>query len=273
MENNKIYLKNKSNFIRNQVLDMIFSAKKGHIGGSLSCIDILTCLYYGNILKFSIDNKNNDMRDRFILSKGHAVLPLYIILADLGIIKKDLLLNYQKEGGFLLSHPHRTVFGIEADAGSLGHGLGIAAGIALSAKLDKKDFRTFVLLGDGECHEGSVWEAMLFSAQYKLDNLIAIIDSNHFCATSSIKNCVNLDSLYEKSLAFKWDVLMTRGHSIDNILTTFAYINKKRNKPLMIIADTTKGKGISFMENLVEWHHRVPNDEEFKLAKEELKCH
>ncbi len=262
-ENNIFSLKNKARLIRNQMLDMIFSAKKGHIGGSLSCVDILTCLYYNGIL---------NEQDKFILSKGHAVLSLYIILADLGIFDKKLLLNYQKDNGVLLSHPHRTVPGIVADTGSLGHGLGIAAGIALSAKLDDKDFKTFVLLGDGECHEGSVWEAALFAAQHKLDNLIAIIDKNDFCSTDSIKGCCNLNNLVDKFLAFNWNVMKINGNSIDEI--RFAFESSKLNisKPLMIIAHTVKGKGISFMENSVDWHHRVPNEEEYRKAKKELQC-
>ncbi len=270
LSRNKIeYLENKAKTIRNQVLDIIFTIKKGHIGGSFSCVDILTCLYYSDVLMFDNATQNCDDRDRFILSKGHAALPLYVILADLGFFDKEWLIDYQKDGSDLLTHPHR-VHGVDVTTGSLGHGLGIACGIALSAKLDRKRFKTFVLLGDGECHEGSVWEAFLFAAQHKLDNLIAIIDKNSFCATDSIKNCVNLDSLYEKILAFKWDVLIIDGHSIKSILTAFDFINQKRERPLMIIAQTTKGAGVSFMQDSSGWHHRVPNEEEFKLAKKEL---
>jgi transketolase len=272
LSRNKIeFLENKAKDIRNRILEMIFSAKRGHIGGSFSCVDILTCLYYGGTLRFDHTTQNWDERDRFILSKGHAALTLYIILDDLGFFNKDLLLNYQKDEGNLLTHPNKKVPGIDADTGSLGHGLGIASGIALSAKLDKKNFLTFVLLGDGECYEGSVWESFLFAAHHKLDNLIAIIDKNNFCATDSIKNCIDLESLYEKLSAFKWEVLLVDGHSIKSILTAFDFIHQKRNKPLIIIARTIKGKSVSFMQNSSEWHHRVPNEEEFVLAKEELK--
>lgn len=263
------YLENKAKTIRNQVLDITFSIKRGHLGGSLSCVDILTCLYYGGILKFDRTTQNCDNRDRFVLSKGHAALPLYVILADLGFFDKEWLVDYQKDGSTLLTHPHK-IHGIDVTTGSLGHGLGIACGIALSAKLDKKDFLTFILIGDGECHEGSVWEAFLFAAQHKLDNLIAIIDKNNFCATDSTRNCINLDSLYEKLSAFKWDVLIVDGHSIKSILAALDFINQKREKPLMLIAQTTKGAGVSFMQDSSEWHHRVPNEEEFKIAKKEI---
>jgi len=270
-QNNIAFLEKKTKSIRNQVLDTIFYAKKGHIGGSLSCVDVLTVLYYSGIMKFNSINPNWEDRDRFILSKGHAAVTLYVILADLGFFSQEELMNYRDRKGLLLSHPHRRVPGIEADTGSLGHGLGIATGIALSAKLDSKDFLTFVLLGDGECCEGSVWEAILFAAHHKLDNLVAIIDKNDFCATDSIENCVSLLPLNKKLRSFNWDVLSVDGNSIKNILSVFKNIKKKRNKPLIIIAQTIKGKGISFMQNFAEWHHKVPNEAEYKLAKEELK--
>lgn len=270
-KNSIIFLEKKAKDIRNQVLDTIFYAKKGHIGGSLSCVDILAVLYYSGIMKFNSFDPNWKDRDRFILSKGHAAVSLYVILADLGFFSQEELVNYRDKKGILLGHPHRRVPGIEADTGSLGHGLGIAAGIALSAKLDKRDFLTFVLLGDGECCEGSVWEAMLFAAHHKLSNLIAIIDKNDFCSTDSIENCMSLSSLDKKLRSFNWDVLSVNGNSIKSILSIFKNIKKKRNKPLMIIAQTIKGKGVSFMQNSSEWHHRVPNEIEFELAKEELK--
>jgi transketolase len=271
MENQISNLKKKSVQVRNQILEMIFSAQKGHIGGSLSCVDILVALFYGGIIQFDSRNPNWEKRDRFILSKGHAIAALYAILADLGFFSMIELLKYQQKNSILLGHPHRKVFGIEADTGSLGHGLGIAAGLALSAKLNKEKFKTFVLLGDGECHEGSVWEAALFAAHHKLNSLIAIIDKNDLCSTDSIKNCLDLESLSKKWAAFNWDVVKINGHSFQQLISSFKKLNNERKKPLMIIAQTVKGKGVSFMENSPDWHHKVPNEQEFKLAKEELK--
>lgn len=261
----------KANWVRNQVLEMIVSSGKGHIGGAFSCADILVALYYGDILRFNVNVQSWEERDRFILSKGHSCAALYAILADLGYFSLSELKNYQKEGCILGGHPHRRIPGIEADTGSLGHGLGIGAGLALSAKIDKKDFVTIVLLGDGECYEGSVWEAASFSAHHKLNNLIGIVDKNGLCSTDFIKDCVEMEPLEDKWKAFNWEVVTVDGHSFEELLYVFSKIrNRKPNKPLMIIANTIKGKGVSFMEGKPEWHHSVPKNEQVKAAQKEL---
>lgn len=268
----KIYrLRKKANYIRNQILDMIASAGKGHIGGAFSCTDILVTLFYGGIIRFDPANKNWSERDRFILSKGHACAALYAILADLGYFPLSELLNYGQKGGMLRGHPDRKIPGIEVDTGSLGHGLGIAAGLALSAKMDKKDYNTFVLLGDGECYEGSVWESAMFSAHHSLNNLVAIVDRNGLCATDFTKDCLCLDSLDEKWKAFGWDVSIVNGHSFEQLISIFKDGRfRKQDKPLIVIANTIKGKGVSFMEGNPNWHHAVPKGEELEIARKEL---
>lgn len=269
----RIYkLEKKANWIRSQILEMIVSAGKGHIGGALSCTDILVTLYYGGILRFDPSNRNWDRRDRFILSKGHSAAALYVILSDLGYFDVSELKNYQKLGCILRGHPDRKIPGIEVDAGSLGHGLGIGAGLALTAKMDNKDFKTFVLLGDGECNEGSVWEAAMFASHHKLNNLVGIVDKNGLCSTDFIKDCLDIEPLDEKWRAFGWDVTVVDGHSFEEMLPVFNDFRKRKSdKPFMIIANTIKGKGISFMEGNPGWHHTVPKGEQIEIARKELK--
>ncbi|MFH0732090.1 MAG: transketolase [Candidatus Omnitrophota bacterium] len=265
-------LKSKAQWVRRQVLEMIVSAGKGHIGGAFSCADILVVLYYGGLLRFNPSDKDWDSRDRFILSKGHAVAALYAILADLGFFPISELYNYQKKGCLLGGHPCKKIPGVEADTGSLGHGLGIAAGLALSAKIDKKEFLIVALLGDGECYEGSVWEAAMFAGHHKLNNLVGIIDNNGLCVNDFIKDCLDLDPLYNKWQAFGWDVLCVDGHSFEELLSVFSnFRSRESNKPLMVIANTVKGKGVSFMEGEIDWHHCVPKGEELGIARRELK--
>lgn len=264
-------LRKKANWVRKQVLEMIAFAGKGHIGGALSCTDILAAIYYGGILRFEPSKPGWEKRDRFILSKGHACSALYAILSDLGYFPSSELRNYQGEGSILGGHPNKRIPGIEADTGSLGHGLGIGAGLALSAKLDKKDFMTIVLLGDGECHEGTIWEAAMFAAHHKLSNLFVIIDNNSLCSTDFTKNCLVIEPLEYKWKAFGWDVMVIDGHSFAEILSAFSdFRSRKSDKPLMIIAKTVKGKGISFMEGNPDWHHAVPNQEQLEIARKEL---
>lgn len=264
-------LKDKATWVRRQVLEMIASAGKGHIGGALSCADILVALYYGGALRFNWSDKDWDGRDRFILSKGHSVAALYAILADLGYFPLSELDNYQKQGSMLRGHPDRRIPGIEADTGSLGHGLGIGAGLALSAKMGKKDFITIVLLGDGECCEGSIWETAMFASHHKLNNLIGIIDRNGLSSTDFIKDCLQIDPLEDKWRAFGWDTMLINGHSLPELISAFSNFRlREADRPLMIIADTIKGKGISFMEGDPNWHHRVPKADELEIARREL---
>ncbi len=264
-------LEKKAVEIRSQILEMVVSSGKGHIGGALSCTDILVALYYGGILRLDPQKPQWQERDRFILSKGHSGIALFAVLADLGFFDVAELKTFGQNGSRLGGHPDRRVPGIEADTGSLGHGLGIGAGIALSAKMDSKDFLTFVLLGDGECYEGSVWEALLFASHHNLNNLIAIIDRNQQCVLDYTEDCVSLEPFRDKLLAFGWDVEEVDGHSFKELSGVFANMrDRQSSKPLAVIADTLKGKGVSFMEGKLKWHHGVPNEEELKIARKEL---
>lgn len=270
MDNDKLELKTK--WLRNSILELIARARKGHIGGAYSSAEILISLFYGGILSLDPSRPDMDERDRFILSKGHCVSGLYIILADLGFFPHSFLETYGMEDSKVGGHADKKIPGIEIDSGSLGHGLGISAGLALSAKMDKKDFMTVVLLGDGECYEGSVWEAAMFAAHHNLNNLVAIVDKNGLCATDAISNCVRNEPFTEKWDAFGWDTLNINGHDFNDINSAFKdFRNRKSEKPLVIIANTVKGKGVSFMEGVPKWHHSVPNDDQLKIARDELK--
>lgn len=263
-------LKKKAKWVRSQVLEMIVSAHKGHIGGAFSCTDILVTLYYGSILRFNPKNPNWNKRDRFILSKGHSGVALYAVLADLGFFPRSELRLFC-QNSLLGGHPDSKIPGVEVDTGSLGHGLGIASGLALSAKLDKKDHMVVVLLGDGECYEGSVWEAAIFAAHHKLNNIVAIIDRNHQCVTDFTENCNSLEPLFNKWESFGWNVKTIDGHSFEELLSVFEdFRSCKSPKPLMIIAHTVKGKGVSFMEGKIAWHHSIPSGENLELARKEL---
>jgi transketolase len=264
-------LERKALFIRRQTLRMCVSAGNGHIAPSLSCVEILAALYYGAILRYDPHRPRWGGRDRFILSKGQAAAALYAILADRGFFPASELMNFTKNGSRLGSHVESNVPGVEALTGSLGHGLPIAAGIALAGILDKKKYVCFALLGDGECHEGSVWEAAMFAGQRKLHNLIAIVDNNGLSATDHLKNYLDVAPLKQKWASFGWDVEVVNGHSISELLAVLRTIrSRSSSKPLAIIALTTKGKGISFMENEPIWHYRVPVGKELQIAKREL---
>jgi transketolase len=264
-------LKKKANWIRNKVLDMGIKAGAAHLAPAFSCTEILVSLYYGGILQFDPNNPGWPERDRFILSKGQATIALYAVLADLGFFPVSELDFFTRAGSRLGGHTENTVAGVEAFTGSLGHGLSIAAGLALAAKIDKKKYLTVALLGDGECHEGSVWEAAMFSSHHKLNNLIAIVDNNGLSAIDFIKKYIQLDPLADKWKAFGWDAKTINGHSFKEIILALKGIRlRKSRKPLVIIAKTVKGKGVSFMENSPIWHYRIPVGKEVEIAKKEL---
>lgn len=264
-------LQKKSNHIRRQILDMCVRAKTGHVTSSFSSVEILVSLYYGGILRYKASRPQWDNRDRFILSKGQASPLLYAILADLNFFPKKELRKFCQREGIFGVHLQNDVPGVEITSGSLGHGLGIAAGIALASKIDKKPYLTFVLLGDGECHEGSIWESAMFAAHHKLNNLIAFVDRNHLCVTGFTEEIVRLNPLQQKWQAFGWEAVVIDGHSFQEI---FAALNDfrtlKRDKPYVIIANTVKGKGVSFMENKPLWHGMAPQGKEAVMAKKEL---
>lgn len=264
-------LEEKALYIRNQVLDMCVRAGTGHITSSFSCAEILVALYYGGILRYDTSNPKWDGRDRFILSKGQASPILYAVLADIGFFPKTQLDKFCQADGPFGVHLQCDVPGVEVTTGSLGHGLGIGAGMALAARMDRKLYMTFVLLGDGECYEGSIWESAMFAAHHKLDNLIAIVDRNWLCTTDFTENCVALNPLDEKWKAFGWEIININGHSFEEIFSALdGFRSRRLNKPLVIIASTVKGKGISFMEDQPLWHAVAPKGKEAEMAKIEL---
>ena len=264
-------LSKKARWIRRQVLEKIAASGRGHIGGTFSCADILTVLYYGGILRFDPRRPAWAARDRFILSKGHSGLALYVILADKGYFPFSELETYCKDGSVLGGHPDRRIPGIEADTGSLGHGLGIGAGMALAAKTDRKNYMTVVLLGDGECYEGSVWEAAMFAAHHRLGNLVAIVDRNRQCAMDFTEECNKLEPFPDKWKSFGWNTAVVDGHSMKALAKVLGKIRKcEPAKPLAVIANTIKGKGVSFMERNVAWHHGIPSGKDLDIARREL---
>lgn len=264
-----IDLKRKANEIRKDVIEMVYQAKTGHTGSDLSCADILVTLYYQVL---NVDPKNPDWedRDRYVQSKGHAVEALWAVLADKGFFQKEELKTFSQFGSRLMGHPNNKVEGIEMNTGSLGHGLGVSTGIALAAKLDRKTYQTYTLMGDGELAEGSVWEAAMAAAHYKLDNLTAIIDRNGLQISGPSESVMGVEPLADKWRAFGWQVLEADGNDTDDLVKAFDFPHEA-GKPKMIIAHTTKGKGISFAENIASWHHHVPSDEERTAALSELK--
>lgn len=263
-------LKKLTNKLRIRVMQMSYNAKAPHLGSSLSCIDILAVIYW-NFLKLDIQNQKSEERDRFVLSKGHAAAALYATLAFKGIISLNALNDYVKDGMPYAEHPSpHNIPGVEAATGSLGHGLSIACGIALAAKTKDQDYTTIVVISDGECNEGSTWEAALFATANKLDNLITFIDYNKWQATGRSNDILALAPLKQKWEAFGWETYEIDGHNHHEIITVMENLQEDNEKPKMIIANTIKGKGISFMEDNNNWHYRIPTEEEIILAKKEL---
>lgn len=264
-------LEKKANYIRNQILDMCVKAGTGHVTSSLSCTEILVALYYGGLLRYDVSNPEWEERDRFILSKAQASPVLYCVLADLGFFPKEKTERFCCADGIFGVHLQNDVPGVETTGGSLGQGLGIAAGIALAARMDRKLHMTYALLGDGECYEGSVWESAMFAAHHKLNNLVAVVDRNWLCTIDFTENCVQLNPLDRKWEAFGWNVRTIDGHSFEEIFDVLQDVRSRRlDGPLAIIANTIKGKGISFMENVPLWHARAPTGKDAELAKAEL---
>jgi transketolase len=257
--------------LRKDVLDMLYNTRSPHIGCCFSLLDILTVLY-SKILLVDPKKPNNPGRDRFLLSKGHAVPALYAILAKKGFIDEKTLATFAKTGGILEQHPTRNIdYGIEITSGSLGHGLSLGAGMALAGKVDKKKYRVFVLTGDGELDEGSNWEAIMFAAHKKLDNLVAIVDRNRLQILGKTSEIMGLEPLAAKWRSFGWAVKEVDGHNHEELEKVFKEIPFAKDKPSVVIANTVKGKGVSFMENELRWHDKCPDENEYGKALEELK--
>lgn len=264
-------LKEKANKLRRDVLEMVYNSAAGHIGGDLSCMDILTVLYNA-VMNVSPDKRNDPDRDRFILSKAHCADALFTVLADKGYFPMDELKStFSAFGSKYIGHPNTDVPGVEICGGSLGHGLSVAAGMALAAKMDKKSYRTYVVLGDGEMAEGSNYEAMMLAGHYKLDNLCATVDKNGLQISGKTADVMNSDSLAEKFKSFGWHVIeVSDGNDCDMLLDAYGKAAQYKGKPVAVIANTVKGKRVSFMENVAKWHHGVLDEEQYRRAVSDL---
>ncbi len=263
-------LEKKATELRKDIVTMICKSKSGHPGGSLSIIDIMTALYY-DVMNIDVANPQKEDRDRFILSKGHAAPALYAVLADKGYFDKELLGTLRQFGSPLQGHPDmKKIKGVEISTGSLGQGLSVANGMALASRLQNIPYRVYVAMGDGELQEGQVWEAAMTSAQYKLDNLTAFVDYNNLQIDGNVSDIMNVASVEDKFKAFGWHVISIDGHNFEEILKAIDEAKQTKGKPTMIVANTVKGKGVDFMENVCGFHGVAPTEEETKRAIEQL---
>jgi transketolase len=262
-------LEEKAKQIRRLIIQMLAEAGSGHPGGSLSAVDLIVALYF-SVLRHNPKDPDWLERDRFHMSKGHCCPLWYAVLAESGYFPKEKLLTLRKLGSMLQGHPDRRTPGVEVASGSLGQGLSVALGMNLAAKIDKRDYRVYVLLGDGEIQEGNIWEAAMACSHYKCDNLCAMLDYNGFQIDGKIKDIMNLEPVVAKWQAFGWHTIEIDGHDMKQILSAYAEAETVKGKPSIIIAHTVKGKGVSFMENVVDFHGRAPTKEEAEKALKEL---
>ena len=262
-------LERKSAIYRKQLLTYIKRAGAGHTGGSLSCVDILNVLY-NRVMNVDPDSFTDGNRDRYIQSKGHSVEALYVVLANRGFFPESDLETLCAAGSHYVGHPTRKVNGVEQNTGALGHGLSFAVGLALGGKMDDAAFRVYTLLGDGELAEGSNWEAAMSASHYALDNLVAVVDRNTLQITGRTRDVCDTEPLGEKFAAFGWSVRTAVGHDLAALVDAFDAVPFSTGQPSVIIADTVKGKGVSFMEDVKNWHHGVPDDDQFEQAIAEL---
>ena len=256
--------------LRQDVVDMIVSGGGGHIGGDMSSVEIMQTLY--SRMNVNPARPDDPDRDRFVLSKGHCVETLYAVLADKGFLNlEEVKTTFSKFGSEYIGHPHNTLPGIEMNSGSLGHGLSVCVGMALAGKMDRKDYRVYTLMGDGELAEGSVWEGVMAAGHYKLDNLCAVIDRNHLQISGNTEDVMSHHDLHARFAAFDWYVIdVTNGNDIDQLNAAFDEAEKTKGKPTAIIAETVKGLGSPLMENKAGWHHHLPNQEEYEQITRDL---
>lgn len=262
-------LKQKAKTIRKHIIEMLTKSGSGHPGGSLSAVEIVTYLYF-NKMKYNPKDPSWPDRDRFILSKGHACPVLYAALAEAGFFPHNELSKLRKINYMLQGHPDTKTPGIEIPTGALGQGLSVANGMAIAGKLDKKNYRIYCLIGDGESQEGQIWEAAMTAAHYKLDNLTAILDNNGLQIDGKVCDVMGIEPVADKWKAFGWHVIEINGHDFKQIKNAFDEAEKIKQKPIMIIANTIKGKGISFMENQAGWHGKTPCEEECEKCLKEI---
>ena len=256
--------------IRKDIVDIVYNAKSGHPGGSMSCADILTVLYFKQ-MRINEKDPKWDKRDRFVLSKGHCSPALYATLARRGFFPLDDLKTFRKTESYLEGHPNMNyVKGVDMSTGSLGQGISAACGMALAGKIDKKDYRVYAILGDGEIEEGQVWEALMMAAHYKLDNLTVFLDNNGLQIDGEIDKVMSPNPIDEKFRAFGFNVIKIDGNDVEKIDSAINEAKNTKGRPTVIIAKTTKGKGVSFMENQAGWHGKAPNEEQRDIAINEL---
>lgn len=256
--------------IRKKIIKMVNRANSSHVGSALSIVEILIALYF-RIMKLDPQKPSWDRRDRFILSKGHGCTALYVVLSSRGFFPESDLDLYYRDGGKLAGHPIKdSAPGIEASTGSLGHGLSIGVGMALAGRRDQKDYRVFVLLGDGECNEGSVWEAAMCAAQHRLGNLAVIVDHNQWQGLGRVDEITFLKPLADKWRAFGWGVRETDGHDLKKLIELLEDLPFEKDRPSVVIAHTVKGKGVTFMEDQLAWHYKSPNQIQTEQALKEL---
>lgn len=254
---------------RRRLLEVIYNAHAGHSGGDLSCLNILTALYF-KYLNININNLNDPNRDRFVLSKGHCVEALYVTLEAKGFLPKEELDTLGTFKSSLAGHPTVNVKGIEVNSGALGHGLSFGVGMAIAAKMNQETYKTFVLMGDGEQGEGSIYEAAMAANHYHLDNLVAFIDRNHLQISGNTEDVMALESLRAKWSSFGWEVLEMNGDDLTDIVNVMDTLSFEGGKPHMILSKTTKGLGVSYMENVAKWHHGVPTEEQYVTALSDI---
>jgi len=262
-------LEKKASEVRKLIIKMLAKAGSGHPGGSLSSTELITCLYF-EVLRHNPKRPDWPQRDRFHMSKGHCCPLWYAILAKCGYFPVEKLWTLRQLGSILQGHPDRRTHGVDVASGSLGQGLSVALGMALASRIDKKDYRVYCLLGDGEIQEGNIWEAAMSASHYKCDSICAMLDYNGYQIDGKVRDIMNLEPLVDKWRSFGWHTIKINGHDISEILDAYNQAKTIKDKPTIIIAHTTKGKGVSFMENVVDFHGRAPTKEEEKKALEEL---
>ncbi len=260
----------KSKWLRKEIFEMVVKVNQGHIASAFSQCEIVLSLFYGEILKYKTGEPDYDLRDRFIVSKGHSAMGVYPILSDIGYFDKSELKKYGTPDGILRIYGDKSIPGVDSTSGSLAQAPGIACGFALASKNDGTNIYSYVILSDGEHYEGSLWESAMFASHNSLDNLIFIVDRNRQIILGNSEDCLKIEPLKEKWESFGWNVFNVNGHSYREIIEAFKKAKKPNGKPNVIIADTVKGKGVSYMENVTRWHNTMPNDKEIEIARKDL---
>ena len=270
MISNKHFFIEKSQWLRKEIFEMVIRVNQGHIASAFSQCEILISLFYGDILNYKKNDPKYEDRDRFIISKGHSAMGVYPVLADIGYFPKTEIKKYGTYEGILRIYGDKSIPGIDSTSGSLAQAPGIACGFALASKNDNKNIKTYIILSDGEHYEGSLWESAMFASHHCLDNLIFIVDRNQHIILGKSEDCLKIEPLEEKWKSFGWNTATVNGHDYNELLDALNTAKNYKGKPTVIIANTVKGKGISFMEDVTRWHNTMPNKEEIEIARKDL---